>query len=305
VKRALEIAAAGGHPILLVGPPGAGKTLLARAFPSILPLPGERTRRVIEERHAKAGLPAPPGAPSRWPGVGATRAALLGRRGSRRPGEVALAHGGALVLDPIDALPRAAQIALAEPLDAGVVRAPLPAGAQELAADFVLLATTTPCPCGHRGDRRQECPCTPAALRRHRRAVLPALRERFHLLAFVPHMELAELRAGPGEPSERVLERVAEARERQHARNGGCPNARLSLRQLDRLAALDTAGERLRDSVFRRNPPSARGAENLLRIARTLADLAGSETVRVPHLSEAFQYRDPGLPRGARHGDDG
>ncbi len=250
-KRALEVAAAGGHPIALIGPGGAGKSMLARCLPGLLPA-------TADER------------PVRSPHSGATAKALRG--------ELDLAAGGTLILDDLPLLRPATLWALAEALDRGI------------AAQVV--ATMRPCPCGHLGDRLHDCSCTAGAVRRHRARVAPVL-DRLDIVVAVPAVTLGELRACPAECSSRVAARVAAAREIQTHRCGGL-NAAMGPAEIEAHCPLDSPARQLLDTAFERLGLSAAALHRVLRVARTLADLAGAERLGVAHVAEAVQSRGQG-----------
>ena len=247
-KRALEVAAAGGHSLLLIGPSGAGKSILARCMPGLLPPDTPR--------------------PVRVPGLGLTP------KGVAR--EFALAVGGTLILDDLPALRPATLRALAEALDHDHEH-------------VQLVATMRPCPCGHLGDHRTACGCTPGQVRRWRGRVDVPLAGRFDLFVGVPAVTLGELQRGAGEPSARVASRVAAVRAVQTRR--GCLNAAMRPGEVARRCRPDNAGRALLDAVFERLGLSAATLHRVLRVARTLADLAGAERLSVGHVAEAVQCR--------------
>lgn len=297
-KRALEVAAAGGHHLLMIGPPGAGKTMLARALPTILAPLLPEVEEEVREIYRLAGAPVPSGPPIRAPDPGTSRVGILGCRHPLRPGEASLASGGVLVLDELPDFSREALAGLKEPLAERRVRLVSQGHATELPARFQLMAAAEPCACGRRGDRRKGCRCTAAGIRRHWRRIPDALLDRIDLHIEVPALELGELRSPAGESSAEVCRRVVAAREVQARRTGGRWNAELVPQEIRRASALDTAGQRLLDSAFERLGLSARMVDAILRVSRTIADLAGCETVRAPHLAEAIQYRS--LDRSTR-----
>jgi len=253
-RRALEVAAAGGHSLLLVGPSGAGKTILARCMPGLLP-PGDD--------------PAAP-RPVRVPGMHLTP------RGVAR--EFAAAAHGTLLLDDLPALRPTTLRALAEALDGVPVQ---------------LVATMRPCPCGHLGDYRTDCACTPGQVRRWRARVDVPLAGRFDLFVAVSAVTLGEMRRGAGEPSARVAARVAAVRAVQ-TRRGGL-NAAMGPGDVARRCRPDTAGRALLDAAFERLGLSAAALHRVLRVARTIADLAGAERLGAAHVAEAVQYRPEGV----------
>ena len=294
-RRALEIAAAGGHHLLLVGPPGAGKSTLARLMPGILPPLEPDEALTVTRLHSIAGLRHPGRGlmerrPFRAPHHSVTRAGLVGGGTPLRPGELSLAHHGVLFLDEFSECSRIVLDALREPLETGSVCLTRAAGAVTFPARVLLVAAMNPCPCGFLGHPKRGCTCAATQLAQHAARVSGPVLDRLDLQIEMPALTSSELLAtGTVESNDAVRARVIAARARQGAR--GWLNARLPNTALREHAALDAAGRRLVADAVDRGGMSARGVHRALRVARTIADLAGEERVSALRLAEALQYR--------------
>lgn len=295
-KRALEIAASGSHSLLMSGPPGSGKSMLAMRFASLLP--PMSTQEALESA-AVASLMGRFSLghwgmrPTAHPHHTASAVALVGGGSPPRPGEISLAHNGVLFLDELPEFPRAALEALREPLETGTITVSRAAQRCDFPARFQLIAAMNPCPCGFLGSRHKRCRCTPDQVSRYQSKLSGPLLDRIDLHLEVPSIPAPELMAqGAGESSEQIRARCIAARQRALDRQGKA-NQALQGRELDLHVALDDAAAQFLQQAALRLGWTARGTHRTLRVARTIADLAGQERIGVVHVAEALQYRHP------------
>ncbi|HEY7237935.1 MAG TPA: YifB family Mg chelatase-like AAA ATPase [Burkholderiales bacterium] len=295
VKRALEVAAAGAHSVLMLGPPGTGKSMLAARFPGILPPLSEAEALEVAAIHSVSSAGFDAGRwgerPFRAPHHSASGPSLVGGGSLPRPGEISLAHHGVLFLDELPEFDRDVLEALREPLETGRVSISRAARQALFPARFQLIAAMNPCPCGHCGDRSGRCRCTPERIARYRGRISGPLADRIDLKLEVPAPREAELVAPvAGEPSALIRSRVEAARKLQVERQGQ-PNALLGTKEIDRYCETDREGDQLLRHALARLLLSARGYHRVLRIARTIADVAGKSAIAAEHIAEAIQYR--------------
>jgi magnesium chelatase family protein len=301
-KRALEVACAGGHNILMIGPPGSGKTMLAKRIPTILPPLTFEEALETTKIHSVAGV-LDPGAglvgtrPYRSPHHTISDAGLIGGGAVPRPGEVSLSHNGVLFLDELPEFPRNVLEVLRQPLEDGTVSIARAAMSLTFPARFMLAAAMNPCPCGYYNDASRDCHCTPPMIQRYVSKISGPLLDRIDIHIDVPAVKYKELRAGASaEGSEQIRNRVVRARDRQLGRfkTAGeriyC-NAQMAPRQIRAHCELSPDCERLLERAMAQQGLSARAHDRILKVARTVADLDGTENLDSRHIAEAIQYR--------------
>jgi len=300
LRRAVEVAVAGNHNLLMIGPPGSGKSMVAKRIPSIMPKPTTAEHLEILSIHSAAGRTISgemswDARPFRSPHHTVSDVALLGGGTIPGPGEISLAHHGVLFLDELPEFKRSALEVLRQPLEDGDVTISRSAAKVTLPCAFMLVAAMNPCPCGYLGDPRHECRCSPTQIQRYRARISGPLLDRIDLHIEAPSLSLADLRSDKlGESSAAMRGRIHASRARQHARFAGTritSNARMTHTQTRRHCAIDpTLGDLLQQAMEQLGL-SARAYDRILKVARTIADLAASEKIEGPHLLEAIQYR--------------
>ncbi len=302
-KRALEVAAAGGHNLLMSGPPGSGKTLLARTLPSVLPALTYQEALEATKIYSVGGLlpissPLVTERPFRAPHYTISSAGLVGGGRQPRPGEITLSHRGVLFLDELPEFGHSGLEALRQPLEDKVVTISRAQGTVTYPANFMLVAAMNPCPCGFHGDQAKECTCSPSAIARYKKRISGPLLDRIDLFVEVPRVEYEKLvEPSQSEGSTTVRERTEDARKRQMARfhgTGLITNAEMGPVEVWNFCQVEDAAKGLLQAAMKQMHLSARGFHRVLKVSRTIADLAGSETIGIAHLAESLQYRPVG-----------
>jgi magnesium chelatase family protein len=303
-KRALEVVAAGGHNFLMIGPPGSGKTLLARSLPSILPNMMAQEALEATRIYSISGLlpadtPLISTRPFRSPHYTTSHAGLVGGGHWPRPGEVTLAHRGVLFLDELPEFGQSVLEVLRQPVEDKQVTISRAQGSVTFPANFMLVGAMNPCPCGWLGDPQRQCTCAPSSVARYRKRISGPLLDRIDIVVEVPRVDYEKLTSGDtGEDSATVKKRVEAARERQRIRFAATAhlcNADMGPQEVWAHCQLENAAQGLARAAMERLQLSARAYHRVLKVARTIADLAGSEAIGVAHLAEAIQYRQRGL----------
>jgi magnesium chelatase family protein len=300
VRRAVEVAVAGGHNVLMIGPPGSGKSMIAKRIRSIMPAPVHEEFLEILSIHSAAGRTihdevAVMTRPFRAPHHTISDVGLLGGGTIPGPGEISLAHRGVLFLDELPEFKRSALEVMRQPLEDGYVTISRSAGKITLPCSVMLVAAMNPCPCGYLGDSKRECRCSPTQIQRYRARISGPLLDRIDIHIEAPALSIDELRnEKPGESSDTIRQRVEVARAKQRERFGNSAvhaNAQMGQKQIKTHCAIDREMGNLLQQAMEQLSLSARAYDRILKVARTIADLAGADTIAAPHLLEAIQYR--------------